>query len=870
MITRKPPSLLLRFFRWYCRPELADRIEGDLIEIYQQRWSTSGKNKANIQFGLDVLLLMRPQIIRPMKFFIDTNNRSMYRSYFRSGWRALIRNKAFSYMNVFGLTVGMAVTLLIAMWILDETGQNTNQKNYKRIARVQQHRIVNSEILTSETVPVPLADELRAQYKSDFKTVVNMWFESSHTLSIEDKKLPRNGVFFDKEGLEMFSFEMIKGGWNSLNDPASVVLSEPTAKAIFGESDPINQLLKIDNSLDVKVTGVFKPMSSNSMLRNVDFISTWDLWVNSHDWMKADENNWDSDVLTFVEINEGTTFESASTKIEAIRKRKLPPEQAAQEAPRLFLHPMSKWYLYSVWKDGNLDGGRIQFVWMFGIIGVIVLTLACINFVNLSTAQAEMRAREVGIRKAIGSLRGQLIAQFFIETFLIVLVAATLAIGLATIALPWFNELTQKQMEIPWSNRNLILVASGIIATTSLLAGSYPALFLSSFQPIRVLKGTFKTSRFSGTPRRVLVVIQFSASIALIIGTLTVWQQVQFAKSRPVGYTREGLIMVRKNSPDFWGKTEVLRHKLKEANAIVELAESASPATETWFTTTGFDWSGKNPNERVDFACVLVTHDYGKTVGWNFTLGRDYSREYSTDSSAAILNETAARMIGWENPVNEELRFNGKPLKIIGVVKDMVVDSPYEPVKQSIYVLNYEGNVWLNIRLNPELSTHEAITRVERVFQAVLPSIPFEFKFTDDEYNKKFADEERIGKLATMFTVLAVFISCLGLFGLASFVTQQRTKEIGIRKVMGATIASLWGLLSREFIVTVAISILIAIPVAWYILQHWLDSFQYRTQLSWLVFVGAGVAALVISLCTVSYQSFKAALINPVRSLRSE
>jgi putative ABC transport system permease protein len=866
----KPPQIPLRFFRWFCHPKLRNHIEGDLMELYEERVKEFGKIKADIKFIIDVLLLFRQGIIKPTEGYKNLNTYGMYKSYFKIGWRSLLKNKGYSYINIVGLTMGMAVTLLIGIWVFDEVSFNHYHKNYNRIAEVYEHKITNNGIATVLSVPMPLASVLKSSYKEDFKKVVSMWFESNHILTLGEKKISRNGTFMSKGGLEMFSFEMTKGSWQSLDDPSSIVLSESTALALFGATDPINQLLRVDNLLDVKVTGVFKDLPFNSRFRSLEFISSWDLWVSSNAWMKADENNWNSDVLTFVEIESATSFDALTNKIKNIKYNNLPKEQAAKENPQLFLHPMGRWHLYSEWKDGKESGGRIQIVWLFGIIGSFVLILACINFMNLSTAQSEMRAKEVGIRKSIGSARTQLIGQFFVETFLIVFLAFAMAIGLASISLPWFNQLAEKEMTMPWTNSTFILVALGFVLFTSILAGSYPALFLSSFQPVKVLKGTFKIGRFANVPRQVLVVIQFSVSVALIIGTLAVWRQIQFAKNRPVGYTREGLIMVRKTSPDFEGKTEALRHKLMEADAIEALAESASPATETWFTNNNFIWKEKDPNLKIDFACVPVTQDFGKTVGWQFLRGRDYSREHSTDSSAMILNETAVKAMGLADPLNEEITWKGKKFKVIGVIQDMIVDSPYDPVKQTIYFVNYNGNVWLNMRLNPSLSTHEAIARVENIFRSVLPAVPFEFKFIDQEFEKKFASEERIGKLATVFAVLAIFISCLGLFGLASFVAQQRTKEIGVRKVMGASVFNLWKMLSKDFIILVGISIFISTPIAYYMMSRWLNGFQYRTELTWWIFTSAGFGAIVITLLTVSYQSIKAALMNPVNSLKSE
>jgi ABC-type antimicrobial peptide transport system permease subunit len=586
--------------------------------------------------------------------------------------------------------------------------------------------------------------------------------------------------------------------------------------------------------------------------------------------MKEEEKNWNNDITIYVEISPGTTFKAVTEKIKTAKSTHINQEQARRENPELFLRPMSRWHLYSEWENGRATGGRIQFVWLFGIIGTFVLLLACINFMNLSTAQSERRAREVGIRKSIGSMRGQLIYQFFSESFLVVMFAFVLAIAFVTIALPWFNDLAMKKMEVSWANPYFWMSAVVFIFITSILSGSYPALYLSSFQPVKVLKGTFRAGRFASLPRKVLVVLQFTVSVTLIIGTIIVWQQIQYAKDRPIGYTREGLIMIRKNGPDYWGKFNVLKNELLASGAIVEIAESSSPATAIWFNNDGFNWKGKDPNLQDDFATMAVTHDYGKTMGWTFVQGRDFSREMATDSSAIILNETAAKVMGLKEPVDEEITWNGRKLKVIGVIQDMIVESPYEPVKQMIFWLNYDGNVWMNLRLNPALSTGEALSRTEKVFQNLFPAIPFDFKFVDQEYGLKFAAEERVGKLAGVFATLAVFISCLGLFGMASFVAEQRRKEIGIRKILGASVVKLWRMLSAEFILLIGISCLISIPVAWYFLSQWLQKYEYHTGISVWVFAGVSVGAVVIAVVTVSVQILKVSVTNPVQSLRIE
>jgi putative ABC transport system permease protein len=535
----------------------------------------------------------------------------------------------------------------------------------------------------------------------------------------------------------------------------------------------------------------------------------------------------------------------------------------------VFLHPMNKWHLYSEFKDGINTGGDIQFVWMFGIIGMFVLLLACINFMNLSTARSEKRAKEVGIRKTLGSFRSQLIGQFFSESLMVSFFAFLFSLVLLLLALPFFNQVADKTIAVLWSSPLFWILGISFSLITGLIAGSYPAFYLSSFQPVKVLKGTFKAGRFAALPRKVLVVLQFTVSVTLIIGTIIVFRQVQYTKNRPIGYDRTGLVEVDMKTDDIHKNFIAVRNDLIKSGVIVEMAESGSPLTDVYNNNSGLTWRDKDPNLQDDFATIAISPEFGKTAGWKLTEGRDLSRSYVIDSSSMIVNEAAAKFMKFKHPVGESIKW-GKDFKIVGVVKDMVMTSPYEPVKPSIfYLLNNNGGI-MNIRLNPKMSAHEALGKIETTFKQYDPGSPFDYKFTDEQYANKFANEVRIGKLAGVFTLLAIFISCMGLFGMASFTAEQRVKEIGVRKVLGASVFNLWQLLSKDFVLLVLISLFFAIPIAYYFMHGWLQNYKYRSDLAWWVFAATGAGAVIITLLTVSYQSIKAALMNPVKSLRSE
>ncbi|MGL6269091.1 MAG: ABC transporter permease, partial [Chitinophagaceae bacterium] len=755
------------------------------------------------------------------------------------------------------------------LWIWDELSYNKYHQNYDRIVRVMQNQNFNGEIGTQVSNPYLLSSEIRNKYGSDFKYVLQSSWNNQHTLTYGDKKLLKNGSYFEPEVAEMLSLKMIRGSRNGLKEPYSILLSSSVAETYFGTEDPMNKILKLDNAVDVKVTGVYEDLPFNTSFRDLTFILPWELYIIRETWIKKMENPWGSNFTqTFAQLADKADLEKTSAKIRDVKLNVLAADERRYK-PAMFLHPMSKWHLFGDFKNGINTGGRIQYVWLFGIIGLFVLLLACINFMNLSTARSEKRAREVGVRKAIGSARWQLISQFFSESFLVVIFAFLLSLIFVFLSLPFFNEVSDKKLSLLWLNPIFWIMGIGFSLITGIVAGSYPALYLSSFQPVKVLKGTFQAGRFASLPRKVLVVLQFAVSVILIIGTIVVYQQIQHAKNRPVGYARESLIWTSSNEA-LHGKFEALRNELKGNNLIVEMTESTSPTTDVWSTNGGFNWEGKDPNQGVDFPNSGVTYEFGKVINWEIKEGRDFSRDFATDSSAFILNESAVKFIGFKEPIGQTITWNDRPYKVIGVVKDMLVQSPYQPIRASMYHLSLEQENTMIMKINPKMAASEAVNKIETVFKKYDPGTAMAFQFVDEDFARKFGDEERIGKLASVFAILAIFISCLGLFGLASFVAEQRTKEIGIRKVVGATIFNLWTLLSKDFVLLVVIACMLAVPLAWYGMNQWLQKYDYRTSIEWWIFAFAILGALAITLLTVSYQAVKAALANPVKSLRTE
>jgi ABC-type antimicrobial peptide transport system permease subunit len=783
----------------------------------------------------------------------------MLKNYFKIAWRNLQKSKLYSAINILGLATGMAVALLISLWMRDEITFNTYHQDHSRLAQVMVTQTMRNESGTNESMAIPVGDALRKNYPNDIKYSSYTSWGDDHIIAVGEKKLPSSGRWVQQDFPEMFTLKILEGTREALKDPSSLLISESLAKALFGDANAVNNLVRIDNKMDMKIGGVYEDLPHNTTFYDTKLLLPWD---NKENW-RATQTDWDNHCAgLFVELSGNADFDKTTAKI-----KNLPTPHITEWKEELLLQPMDKLHLYSEFKNGKAVGGRIQFVWLFGIIGVFVLLLACINFMNLSTARSEKRAKEVGIRKTVGSLRTQLVGQFLTESVVVALIALILAVAIVQLSLPFFNSLADKQMSVPWSNPLLWLAALGFTLFTGIISGSYPAFYLSAFEPIKVLKGVFRTGRFASLPRKVLVVVQFTVSITLIIGTVIVFRQIQYAKSRPVGYTREGLISVPL-TPDLFGHYDAVRNDLLQTGAVENMAESSQRATY-FNNNNGIEWRGKDPGLVVFFRDVNVTRDFGKTIDWSMKEGRDFSKSFATDSASVILNETAAKIIGFKKPIGEIIKYSGKNYTIIGVVKDMVTQSPYEPMEPSIFL----GDGWMGvitIKIKPTVAVREALAKIAPVFKKYSPGAPFEYKFIDGEYATKFSNEERIGNLASVFSILAIFISCLGLFGLASFVAEQRTKEIGVRKVLGATVFNLWRLLSKDFVVLVIISCLIAIPIAGYFLNGWLQKYNYRTQMSWWIFAASGLGAMLITLLTVSFQAIRAAMANPVKSLRTE
>lgn len=807
----------------------------------------------------------------------------MFKSYFKTGWRNLVKQKGFSFINIGGLALGMTVAIFIGLWIYDEITFNKSHKQYKSIAKVWQGN-TNQQTQMIEggyALEYPVAATLKNNYGQYFEQVLMAWWISDFTLATDQKKFARTGEFIEEGGPEMLSLKMLSGSYQSLHNPQSIILSESLAKAMFGNEDPLNRRLTINNNVEAIVTGIYEDIAANSSFSEVQFFAPWALLKSLMPWVTNREADWENHfVNTYVRLRPNVTAAEVNAAIHDLYAENIPPDffrTVEKYHPFVQVVPMSTWHLYSDFKDGRPAGGRITYVWLFGIVGAFVLLLACINFVNLSTARSERRAREVGVRKTMGSLKGQLVFQFLSESFLVVVLAFALCLALLALFLNSFNQITEKKIELPFDNMGFWLISLGFIVLTSLLAGLYPAFYLSSFKPVKVLKGVIRFGQFAALPRQLLVVVQFTVSVMLIVGTLVVYKQVQHARNRPVGYSREGLLTVPLNDPAYNSKLDVLKTELLNSGAVMDVGTSSSSMTRINNITGGYSWQGKDPNLDAEFVNYEVSPAFGKTVGWQLIAGRDFSPDIATDTvSAIIINEAAARYMGMTDPVRQQFmdvdEFGNlvSSYTIIGVVRDIVMTSPYEPVQQTIFHYGDNARGMLHIRMNPAMSTGEALPRIQAVFDTIVPSALFDYRFVDDEYALKFSQEERIGKLSSIFSALAIVISSLGLFGLISYVAEQRTKEIGIRKVVGASVFAIWKMLSKDFVMLVLIASFIAIPIAAFLLSEWLEKFEYRTAISWWIPALSALSALVLTLVTVSLSAVKAARMNPVKSLRAE
>lgn len=789
----------------------------------------------------------------------------MIRNYLKIAWRNIINNKAYTAINVLGLAAGMAVALMIALWVANEYSYDRFLPDADRVYQVRRNFNSNGETLTFSSTSLKLSDVLHTI--PEIESVATTDWTGMHGLMVGDKKLSINGIQAGSDFLKIFSYAMLQGSRSSaLNDAYSIVLTKATAIALFGTENVINKIVRIDNAYNLKVTAVIQDLPLNSSFQ-FKFLIPFSLLEQTQSYMKGAHASFGNNgYQLFVKLKPGVNYAKLAAKIKNIEKGE---DNINAKNSEVIMQPMPDWHLYSDYKNGIASAGFIDYVHIFSVIGVLVLLIACVNFINLTTARSEKRAREVGIRKAIGSQRQHLIFQFLTESALITFISFICSILFVQIALGPFNALTGTTIAIPFSNVTFWLIAIGCVLLTAFIAGSRPAFYLSSFNPVKVLKGTIQVGRSASYSRKILVVMQFSCSIALIISTVVIYKQIQYAKNRPNGYDINRLMA--SNANDDLGKHfAAFKNELIQTGVVESISSASSAVTDIDMHNDIDQWPGKFAGETVEMGVVAVADDYFKTTGMKMLAGRDYNNVVS-DSLHIIFNEAAIKRLRLKgDPISQVITYGGKQRKIIGVVKNALMLSPFAQADPTMFLYNNDPHQNMIYRLSSKANPHDAIDKIGQVFSKYSPAYPFTYRFVDDDYNRKFGQEVLVGKLSGIFAGLAIFISCLGLFGLAAYIAEQRTKEIGVRKVLGATVSQLWFLLSRDFVLLVLISCLIASPLAFYFLQGWLQKYDYRITVGPGVFVISAIAAIVITLVTISFQAIKAAIANPVKSLRSE
>ena len=788
------------------------------------------------------------------------------RNYFKATWRNLFRNKAFSLINIMGLALGLTCSLLIMLWVNDEYEVDEFHKNKSQLYSVFERRFNNGKINAGYATKGLMADEMKRVFPEVQYASGNAWSHVS-TFEANDKIIKEEGNFAGQDFFKMFSYSLLQGNAiTALQTPVDIAISQKMAEDFFGSAaEAIGKTIRYQNKKDLKVTAVFDNVPKNSSAQ-FDYIINWQTFLENNEWAKNWTNN---GPLTHIMLRKGTDAKAFEKKIARFLDN-YNKQQTQQSYIRLGIQRYGDTYLHSNFDEsGKISGGRIEYVRIFSIVAIFILLIACINFMNLTTTKSIKRAKEIGVRKVMGAVRFALIKQFISEALLIVSIAMFISLVFVTLVLPEFNRFTGKQIEIPFDNVLFWLSLTGLLLVTGFISGSYPALYLSSFRPVRVLKGLPKFSTGSLWFRKGLVVFQFTLSIILIIGTMVVSKQVNYIQTINLGYDKENLVYISLEG-DLAAKYKLFKSKGLQMPGIQNVTKITDGPTRINNGTTGVQWNGKDPNLKIDFAHAAIGYDFIKTMDLQLAQGRDFSKDFATDSVGYIINEAALGIIGYQDPIGKPLMQWKVEGTIVGVVKDFHFNSLHTQINPLILRLgeNSGGGSAL-VRTEPG-KTKEALAGLEEICKELNPQFPFSYKFSDEEYQKLYTSEQVVSKLANYFAVLAVFISCLGLLGLVMFAAEQRTKEFGIRKVLGARPTTLFNLLSKEFLLLVLIAMVIASPLAWIAMNNWLQDYVYRIHISWWMFAVAGMLAVLIALVSVSFQAIKAAIANPVRSLRTE
>ena len=858
-----PPKYLLRFFRWFCHPELHKYIEGDLLELYEEGVKEKGSRKANIRLTFDVILLFRPGIIRSFKTYHSLNHHAMLRHNLILTFRNFQRYKSTFLINLIGLSSGLACVLLIFLWVNDELSVDTFHKNDDRLFRVMEKESGSEGIFTSFETRGPMADLLKEMPQVEYVAAVGpvSWpgFDS-FTLSVGEKAIKAAGQYVGKDYFNIFSYEMIIGNEDQvLADKNSIVLSEELATRLFDTAqDAIGQSVEFQQEREFIVSGIFKETPARSSVQ-FDFVMSFETLKDIKPWV----DDWGSSgPLVFATLREGANVEDFNDGLAALLK-----ERFGHDTNRTaFLQRYSDNYLHGTYENGVQVGGRIEYVKLFSVVAIIILLIACINFVNLTTARASRRLKEIGIKKVVGSGRKELIYQYIGESVLISFFSLMIAILLVALALPTFNEITGKQFTLSFDS-TLVLSALIITFSTGIAAGLYPALYLSGFKPINILKGKLTMSSQSVWARKGLVVFQFALSIILMVSVWVVHRQIAFVQNQHLGYDKENVIYFP-ISGRVKGNEETFLTEMKKIPGVLIASSTGHRIVGHNWSVGSIRWEGKTPDDKTQFEVVTANYDLLETLGIEIKEGRSFSRAFGADTTKIIFNETAIEAMGLASPIGSTVDFYGKK-EIIGVVKDYHFESFHEEIKPMCFVIqpNSENKMMAKLQAGRE---KEALAGLQSLYSSYNPGFILDYRFLDDNYQALYVAEQRVSTLSKYFAGIAILISCLGLFGLAAFTAERRLKEIGIRKILGSGNWNIIYLLSSDFTKMVLVAIMIALPLSYLVAQRWLQDFAFHIELHWWYFAGAGLLALLIAWFTVGLQTVKAARVNPVDTLKNE
>ncbi|MBC9935056.1 ABC transporter permease [Chitinophaga qingshengii] len=792
----------------------------------------------------------------------------MIKNYFLVAWRNLRNNKGYSAINIFGLAAGIAVAMVIALWVVHEYSYDRFLPDHDRLYRVQRNFDSNGDTLTFQTTSLKLAEVLRSEIP-EMEYVCETDWMGKHALKVGERKVVMNGGAVQADFLKAFKFRLLQGDATSVfNDPFSIVLTQSAAKALFGEENPVGKMVRLDNQHDLAVTGVLQDLPANSSFQ-FKYLFPFSFLDQTNKFVQEDRKSGgfgNNGHQLFVKLQRGVNVPQLAAKIAFIEKRQ--KESINAQKSIVILQPMDHWRLFSEYKNGKEAGGFIDYIRIFSGVGALVLLIAGINFVNLTTARSEKRAREVGIRKAIGSRRRSLVVQFLTESLLLTFIALVCSLLMVVLALPAFNKMAGVAVHVPFEDIRFWVITLTGVFLVGVVAGLKPAFYLSSFNPVKTLKGSHKIGTSAAWSRRGLVVLQFTCSVVLVISTMVVYRQMQYAKDRPTGFEKDRL-MVSELTEDMMKNNDALKQDLLQSGLVNHVSVSSSPPADMDWHADLQDFPGKQPGETVEMGMVMAGDDYINTMGMALMAGRDF-RAGMSDTLNVMLNEAAVKRLRLKDPLNTSVKWDNRLYRVVGVVHNALMLSPFQQADPTMFIKSSGNERYLLYQLAPGVAPHSAVDKLGAIFNKHNPAYPYQYEFVNDAYNQKFRQEMLTGRLSGIFAVLAILISCLGLLGLAAYMAEQRTKEIGVRKVLGASIAQVWFLLSKDFLVLVLASCLIASPLALYFLERWLSQYAYRITLGPAVFVLAASIALVITLATVSFQSIKAAMVNPVRSLRSE